>query len=132
MDRRISDKVFETNIGKGIVITGTIEGEGNISFKGKLKGNVLIKGTIFFEEGSEFVGEIGAENLIAEGSLKGKLEIKENVEIRKNAKLEVECKCQKVSIEEGASFNGKIETEKGEELKPYLFKEKRGENLQNP
>ncbi len=132
MDRRISDKIFETNIGKGIIITGTIEGEGNISFKGKLKGNVSIKGTIFFEEGSEFEGEISAENLIAEGNLKGKLEIKENVEIRKNAKLEVECKCQKISIEEGASFNGKIETEKGEELKPYLFKEKRGENSKNP
>lgn len=127
MERRISDKNFETVIGKGIIITGTIEGEGNISFKGKLKGNISIKGTIFFEEGSEFEGEIKADNLIAEGNLKGKLEIKENIEIRKNAKLEVECRCQKISIEEGASFNGKIETEKGEELTPYVFKEKRGE-----
>lgn len=127
MERRISDKNFETVIGKGIIISGTLEGEGNISFKGKLKGNISLNGTIFFEEGSEFEGEIKADNLIAEGNLKGKLEIKENIEIRKNAKLEVECRCQKISIEEGASFNGKIETEKGEELTPYVFKEKRGE-----
>ncbi len=130
MDRRISDRNFETCIGKAIIITGTIEGEGNISFKGKMKGNISVKGTIFFEDGSEFEGEVRAENLIAEGSMIGKLEIKENVEIRKNAKLEVECRCKKISIEEGASFNGKIETEKGEELQPYLFKEKRGENTQ--
>jgi|GEM_PF-2414604 cytoskeletal protein CcmA (bactofilin family) len=127
MERRISDKIFETNIGKGIIITGTIEGEGNISFKGKIKGNISIKGTIFFEEGSEFEGELRADNLIAEGNIKGKLDIKENVEIRKNAKLEVECRCEKISIEEGASFNGKIETQKGDDLKPYFFKEKRGE-----
>ncbi len=126
MERRISDKNFETVIGKGLVISGTIEGEGNISFKGRLKGNIDIKGTIFFETGSEFEGEVRADNLIAEGNLKGKLNVKENVEIRRNAKLEVDCLCGKVSIEEGASFNGKIETEKGEELKPYVFKEKRG------
>lgn len=130
MERRVSDKNFETIIGKGIIITGTIEGEGNISFKGKLKGNISLKGTVFFEEGSKFEGEVRADNLIAEGDIKGKLEIRENVEIRKNAKLEVECRCQKISIEEGASFNGKIETEKGEELQPYVFKEKRGENIQ--
>lgn len=130
MERRISDKNFETVIGKGIIISGTIEGEGNISFKGKLFGNINLKGTLFFEEGSEFEGEVRAENLIAEGKLKGKLEIKENVEIRKNAKLEVECRCQKISIEEGASFNGKVETEKGEEIIPYVFKEKRAEGNQ--
>ncbi len=130
MDRRVSDKNFETSIGKGIIIKGTIEGEGNISFKGKMEGNISLKGTVFFENGSEFDGEVRAENLIAEGRVNGKLEIIECVEIRKNAKLEVECKCKKISIEEGASFNGKIETERGEELQPYIFKEKRVENSQ--
>ncbi|MGQ9618492.1 MAG: bactofilin family protein [Candidatus Aminicenantia bacterium] len=128
MERRLSDKIFETVIGKGITISGTIEGEGNISFRGKFKGNISLNGTIFFEGGSDFEGEVYAENLLAEGNLRGKLNIKENVEIRKNAKLEVECICQKISIEEGASFNGKIETEKGETIQPYLFKEKRREN----
>ena len=95
----------------------------NSSFKGelKVKGTLRVDGTVegqldadyvILSETAEVKGEIKAKKIIIGGKMDGNTRAQELVEIKSKGKVWGDIFTQKLTIIEGAEFNGKIEMKK--------------------
>ena len=95
------------------------------SFKGelKVKGTLRIDGMaegqidadyVILSETAEVKGEISAKKIIIAGKMDGNARAQELVEIKSKGKVWGDIFTQKLTIIEGAEFNGKVEMKKTE------------------
>jgi cytoskeletal protein CcmA (bactofilin family) len=128
-DQRIVDTIPEpglkTIITSATIITGEIQGQGDLYLEGQLSGKIQIKGLLFIGEKGSFKGEATAENIIIEGQIEGQINAAAKIEIRSSGLIQGTIVCQQVVIAEGAFLDGKIKTRKGNFLTPEYFVEKR-------
>jgi cytoskeletal protein CcmA (bactofilin family) len=106
----------------------------NAQFKGEMnvKGTLRLDGTIegcvnadcvILSETALVKGDIAAQKIIIGGRVEGNLRAKELVEIQSKGKVLGEIFTDKLSVAEGAEFNGKIQM-KSEESKIIDFEAK--------
>ena len=74
-------------------------------------GDVAISGELTIEEGATVTGEIGAGTVIVGGTLRGDVAARGAVTLRATAQVEGNMGGAEVSLEEGASFHGRIDAE---------------------
>ena len=97
----------------------------NSSFKGQLnvKGTLRVDGTVegqldadyvILSETAEVKGEIKAKKIIIGGKIDGNVRAQELVEIKSKGKVLGDIFTAKLTIIEGAEFNGKVEMKKVE------------------
>ncbi len=95
------------------------------SFKGKLnvKGTLRVDGSVegqidadyvILSESAEVTGEIKATTIIIGGKMEGDAHAQELVEIKSKGKVLGDIFTQKLTIVEGAEFNGKVEMKRAE------------------
>jgi cytoskeletal protein CcmA (bactofilin family) len=95
----------------------------NSSFKGelKVKGTLRVDGTVegqldadyvILSETAEVKGEIKAKKIIIGGKMDGNTRAQELLEIKSKGKVWGDIFTQKLTIIEGAEFNGKVEMKK--------------------
>jgi cytoskeletal protein CcmA (bactofilin family) len=127
--QRITDTVPEfgqkTIITAATIITGEIQGQGDLNLEGQLTGNIEIGGLLFVGKAGSFKGEATAENMIIEGRVEGQIKATVKIEIRSSGYIQGNIFCQQIVIAEGAFLDGKIKTNKGKLLTPDYFVEKR-------
>jgi cytoskeletal protein CcmA (bactofilin family) len=128
---RITDAVPEnglkTSITAATIITGEIQGQGDLHLEGQLTGKIQIKGLLLVGKKGNFKGEATAENIIIEGQIEGQINAAAKIEIRSSGVIQGTIVCQRIVIAEGAFLDGKIKTRKGNLLTPEYFVEKRKE-----
>ncbi|HSQ34574.1 MAG TPA: polymer-forming cytoskeletal protein [Candidatus Binatia bacterium] len=128
-DQRITDRVPEPGLKSAItpttLITGEIQGQGDLNLDGQLTGNIDIKGLLFVGKTGNLNGEATAENMIIEGRIEGQIKANGKIEIRSSGTIQGNIVCQQIVIAEGAFLDGKIKTRKGKPLVPEYFVEKR-------
>jgi cytoskeletal protein CcmA (bactofilin family) len=128
-NQRIVDTVPEpglkTIITPATVITGEIQGQGDLILEGQLTGNIAIEGLLLIGKGAIFKGEATAENIIIAGWVEGQIKATAKIEIRSSGLIQGTIVCQQIAIAEGAFLDNKIKTAKGELLTPEYFVEKR-------
>jgi cytoskeletal protein CcmA (bactofilin family) len=128
---RITDAVPEnrlkTSITAATIITGEIQGQGDLHLEGQLTGKIQIKGLLFVGKNGNFKGEATAENIIIEGQIEGQINAAAKIEIRSSGVIQGTIVCQRIVIAEGAFLDGKVKTRKGNLLTPEYFVEKRKE-----
>lgn len=93
-------------LGKGAVIKGDINTEGDIRIEGKVFGNIKVSGKLVIGEGAEIKGDIKANHLEVYGKVKGKLVVDEFLAIKGNGLVEGELFASKLQIEPTAFFKG--------------------------
>jgi cytoskeletal protein CcmA (bactofilin family) len=132
-NQRIVDTVPEpglkTIITPSTVITGEIQGQGDLNLEGQLTGNIGIKGLLFVGKTGSFKGEAAAENMVIEGRIEGQIRATVKIEIRSSGHIKGNITCQQIVIAEGAFLDGKIKTKNGTLLTPEYFVEKRKDLL---
>jgi cytoskeletal protein CcmA (bactofilin family) len=128
-NQRITDTIPEpglkTIITAATLITGEIQGQGDLNLEGQLTGNIEIKGLLFVGKTGNFKGEATAENMVIEGRIEGQIKANVKIEIRGSGHIQGNIFCQQIAIAEGAFLDGKIKTKKGKLLTPEYFVEKR-------
>jgi cytoskeletal protein CcmA (bactofilin family) len=128
---RITDAVPETGLKTSItpatIITGEIQGQGDLHLEGQLTGKIQIKGLLFVGKKGNFKGEASAENIIVEGQIEGQINAAAKIEIRSSGVIQGTIVCQRIVIAEGAFLDGKVKTRIGKLLTPEYFVEKRKE-----
>ena len=98
-------------LGRGARVRGRVAGEGDLRVEGHVEGDVAISGELTIEEGATVTGDVGAGDLIVGGTLRGDVAARGAVAVRATAHVEGTLGGAEVSLDEGASFHGRIDAE---------------------
>jgi cytoskeletal protein CcmA (bactofilin family) len=113
---------LESFVGSNAQFKGEMNVKGTLRLDGAIEGCVNAD-CVILSETALVKGDIVAQKIIIGGSVEGNLRAKELVEIQSKGKVLGEIFTDKLSVAEGAEFNGKIQM-KSEESKILDFEAK--------
>lgn len=105
-------------IGPSINVDGKLLGDEDLVIEGKVKGTVeLKKNSVTIGNQGNVQADVYAHSIFVDGQMDGNLVASEQVVIRKSARVKGSIAAPRVSLEDGAQFNGSIDMDaKGETL----------------
>ena len=103
--------------GKNLTIKGRVSGNGNIIILGSLNGEFNLKGRVKIAQPANIKGEVKAAVISVNGSVQGSLNAQERLHLDQTARIEGQIKTPKLSIAEGASFDGEIAMSSGSTIR---------------
>ncbi|HWN95736.1 MAG TPA: polymer-forming cytoskeletal protein [Methylomirabilota bacterium] len=92
-----------------VEIHGTLKFAGELTFEGKLEGEISSDGTLTLGDSTIITGNINATSVVVRGKINGNITAKEKIEIKAKAEVFGDIKSAKLVIEEGVTFVGKTE-----------------------
>jgi len=98
-------------LGRGARVRGRLGGDGDLRVERQVEGDVVVSGELSIEEGAAITGDVGAASVVVSGALKGDVDARGPVALRATAEVEGNLSGAEVSMEEGASFHGRIDAE---------------------
>ena len=109
---RTSETSESTSVlGRGARVRGRVSGDGDLRVEGQIEGDVTLSGELSIDETGSITGDVDAASVTIAGALRGNVAARGVVTIRAGAKVEGNMGGAEVSLEEGASFAGRIEAE---------------------
>ena len=98
-----------TTIGKGFIVKGTIHADEPLTIAGTVKGDVLAADyDVTVERGADVDGAVTARSIIVRGTSRGRLIAREFVRVLQSAAVRADIRSPKLTLEEGATFNGSV------------------------
>jgi cytoskeletal protein CcmA (bactofilin family) len=98
-------------IGQGTEITGNVSGRGALKVDGKVTGSVSVTGPLDIGSGATVAGNVDAESLQLLGELNGDVELRGPAVLGPQAVYEGTLHALRVSMQAGARFSGRIESD---------------------
>lgn len=99
-----------TIIGKDVIVTGEITGNGDVEVRGTLSGAIKLKNNVATVSKTGVAqASIAAKNVEICGRLDGDVIAEELVIIRKDSVLTGNVKAKRVNLEDGAQFKGSVD-----------------------
>jgi cytoskeletal protein CcmA (bactofilin family) len=95
--------------GTKLAVKGNVSGSGNVIMMGRLDGEVDLNGELVVAPPAVVKGDIKAANLTVSGRVGGSLTARGKIHLEKSAVVEGRMSAPRVSMADGASFNGEIE-----------------------
>jgi cytoskeletal protein CcmA (bactofilin family) len=92
-----------------VEIKGNLKFSGELTFDGKLEGEVHTDGTLLLGDNAQVTGNVDAQSVTVRGRINGNIVAREKIEIKSKAELFGDIKAAKLTIEEGVTFVGKTE-----------------------
>jgi cytoskeletal protein CcmA (bactofilin family) len=98
-------------IGISVSIKGEIKGSEDLTVDGQVEGKIeLPEHTLTIGPNATVVADINAKVVTVFGSVIGTVVAREKADIRKTASVEGSISCGRLSVQEGARINGRVET----------------------
>jgi cytoskeletal protein CcmA (bactofilin family) len=92
-----------------VEIKGNLRFAGELTFEGKLEGEISSDGTLQLGDSAAVNGNINAGTVVVRGKVNGNINAKDKIEIKSKAELFGDIRSSKLVIEEGVTFVGKTE-----------------------
>lgn len=92
-----------------VEIKGNLKFSNELTFEGKIDGEIQTEGTLNLGDSANVNGNITAQTVIVRGKVNGNITAKEKVEIKTKAELFGDIRASKLVIEEGVTYVGKTE-----------------------
>lgn len=92
-----------------VEIKGNLKFSGELTFAGKLEGEIQSEGALNLSDEALVRGNIQLHSVVLRGKLSGNVSAKEKIEIKSKGELFGDIRAPKLVIEEGATFVGKCE-----------------------
>jgi len=106
------------HIGKSVVIKGELSGSEDLYIDGEVEGTIQLQGNnLVIGPNGHVHADVNAKGVIVQGKLEGNIWASDRVELRKSAVIVGDIVTQRIAIEDGAYFKGKVEIQK-EAAKP--------------
>ena len=92
-----------------VEIKGNLKFAGELTFDGKLEGEIQTDGILNLGDSATINGNINAQSVVVRGKVNGNIYAKEKIEIKAKAELFGDIRATKLVVEEGVTFVGKTE-----------------------
>ena len=92
-----------------VEIKGNLKFAGELTFEGKVDGEINSEGTLNLGDSAVINGNINVGTVIVRGKVNGNVMAKDKIEIKSKAELFGDIRSSKLAIEEGVTFVGKTE-----------------------
>jgi cytoskeletal protein CcmA (bactofilin family) len=92
-----------------VEVKGNLKFAGELTFEGKLEGEISSDGTLNLGDSAVVNGNINVTSVIVRGKVNGNITAKDKIEIKSKAELFGDIRSAKLVIEEGVTFVGKTE-----------------------
>lgn len=92
-----------------VEIKGNLKFAGELTFDGKLEGEIQTDGVLNLGDSATINGNINAQSVVVRGKVNGNIYAKEKIEIKAKAELFGDIRATKLVVEEGVTFVGKTE-----------------------
>ena len=99
-------------IGVSVAIKGEIQASEDVTVDGQVEGRIdLPEHTLTIGPNATVVADINAKAVIVFGSVVGTIIAREKADIRKTASVDGALTCGRLTVQDGATMNGKVETQ---------------------
>ncbi len=92
-----------------VEIKGNLKFAGELTFEGKLDGEITSEGTLNLGDSAVINGNISATSVIVRGKVNGNVTAKDKIELKAKTELFGDIRSSKLVMEEGVTFVGKTE-----------------------
>ena len=101
------------HIGRSVIVKGELSGSEDLYVEGQVEGTIELKGNnLTIGPHGQVKANINAKDVIVLGKLEGNIQASQRAELKKSAVAMGDIATQRVSIEEGAFFKGKIDVQR--------------------
>jgi cytoskeletal protein CcmA (bactofilin family) len=101
------------HIGKSVVIKGELSGSEDLYVDGQVEGTIELRNNnLIVGPNGNVKANVTAKGVVVQGKVDGTVSATERVELRKSAVVNGDVITQRISMEEGAFFKGKIDIQK--------------------
>jgi cytoskeletal protein CcmA (bactofilin family) len=98
-----------TIIGESILISGSLNGDEDLTVRGRVEGTLTLTKTLVVEPTGIVKAEVQVRNCVIAGVVVGNVTATESVEITKEGRMVGDIQAPRVIIVDGASFRGRID-----------------------
>jgi len=99
----------KNTLGSDVEIKGNLKFTGELTFDGKIDGEIQTDGVLNLGDSATVNGNINAQSVIVRGKVNGNIVAKEKIELKTKTELFGDIRAAKLSVEEGVTFVGKTE-----------------------
>lgn len=92
----------------GVVVEGTIDGDGDLIVLGRVEGPIRLVGSLSIEEGAMVRGHVHARVVSVSGVLKGDAYGDDLVRVEANARMVGDVRAPRIKVVRGAQLSGKL------------------------
>ena len=92
-----------------VEIKGTLKFAGELTFDGKLDGDIASEGTLNLSDNAVIKGNLNVSSVVLRGKINGNVTGREKIEIKAKTEMFGDIQASKLVIEEGVTFVGKCE-----------------------
>ncbi len=96
-------------IGQATFVRGTLRGEGDLNIAGRVEGSIEVDGDICLEETALVKADVSGRSVVIRGAIVGNILAADAIAIEAGAKVVGDLGAPRITIEDGASFRGRIE-----------------------
>jgi cytoskeletal protein CcmA (bactofilin family) len=106
------------HIGRSVVIKGELSGSEDLYVDGQVEGSIELRGnSLIIGPNGQVRANVNAKGVVVQGKLDGNIQASDRAELKKSAIAVGDISTQRIAIEDGAYFKGKVDIQK-EETKP--------------
>lgn len=99
----------KTLLGQGLVLKGELSGKEDVTIDGQFEGQIRVSGAgVTIGAKGRVSAEVEADEIIIEGKFEGSLRARQRIVIRRTAQVSGDIEVQRLLIEEGATFCGRV------------------------
>lgn len=101
------------HIGRSVVVKGELSGSEDLFIDGQVEGTIELKGnSLTIGPHGQVKANINAKDVTVQGKLDGNIQASQRAELKKTAVAVGDIVTQRVAIEDGAFFKGKVEIQR--------------------
>lgn len=107
-EKKYNADLVATVIGSDSEFRGTLHAQGSVRIEGSFEGEVISQGEVYVGVKSKIKGNISAKRIVIAGEVNGDVEVVQGLKIMKTGKVYGNITGDRLIIEEGGIYKGKV------------------------
>jgi cytoskeletal protein CcmA (bactofilin family) len=99
---------YPTTLGPDASFKGEISFDKGLRLQGKFEGKITSGGRLLVSKEARMQADVDAATVIVEGDVKGNLTAADRIELKASARYEGDLRASKLTVDEGAVFQGQV------------------------